>query len=241
MIYFCDGERIDITDGSFKLLNKYETLEGMSYEKNGLVYKIYYDDEEYFKEIGDTISEEECKILTTIETEHFFLPKGIIYDENGKYAGCKSIFIPPLAIGTKRIVERPIEDFFDNLEEIKNDLKILAQNGVLIFDVGTNNMIDNGRINIFDAGSYTVDPTVSSLKIANNHYNEFNDLIGQIVSDEIKNASYNTRDYQEAIDYFLGIAKRSNGIIKLLEKEAKNYASVCDFAQDIYKMKRLKR
>ncbi len=244
MIYYCENEEIDITDKKFKLLkNPYfeNTLEGVTYKKGDFVYKIYYDNEEYDREeVGAVLDEKSCIKLTTIENlKHIFLPVGIIRNQSHKYAGCKAIYIKPLAPNEKRIVEKPITTFFDEVTEIQKELDILTENRALVGDFGIHNMIDNGHINIFDAGGYKVDfeKKYSNKKIQNNQFNELNLLLLEMLDKEIETTCTDLGiDSLEKVRYIRYLAS-STGIKKMLEKEASSYSSIKEFTDDICKTK----
>lgn len=249
MIYNCDNEKIDVTSKEFNLLKNvdYEnTCEGRSYKKNNFVYKIYYNEDEYsYEEIGETLLDEQsCVKLTTIKNlKHFFLPVGVIYDENNKYAGCKAVFIKPLAPDEKRIIEKPVTTFLDEIYEVQKDLDILTENKVLVGDFGIHNMIDNGHINIFDAGGYEVDfdGKYSKQRIKNNQYNQLDILLTEILDYEIKRIC--TRPFYSFVGSIMFIRDLSNsmGVLKMLEKEAIHYNSIEEFTEDVCKTKLKKR
>lgn len=248
MIYHCEKETIDVTDEKFKVLKSpycETTVEGTSYKKDDFVYKIYYGDEYSIEEIGEPFLDERgCQKLTSITNlKHFFLPVGVIYDEDNKYAGCKAVFIKPLPPKEKRIIEKPVTVFLDEIGEVQNDLDILTENRVLVGDFGIHNMIDNGHVNIFDAGGYEVDffGNYTKQQIKNRQFNELDLLLADILDEEIRKSCNNlVIKYMEKRRYIRDLYKPT-GVLKMLEKEAISYGSIKEFVDDICQTKVKKR
>lgn len=118
MKYYCNQEEIDLNGKDIRKINEYKTTEGICYEKDGFVYKIYY------KEDSDYIDEDSCKYLININTQRIFLPVDVIYDETKIYSGYKSVYIKTLEEAQKsnqslkRILENSVSAFFTDIEEI---------------------------------------------------------------------------------------------------------------------------
>lgn len=243
MIYHCDTEIIDISNSSMRLLkNPYcaTTVEGMSYEKDGYVYKIYHNNEEsYFENVG-ILDEKSCDKLTSIkELKHIYLPTELIYDEANKYAGCKSVFIKPLGEDEQKIIDKPVFVFWEEMYQIIDDLDVLTENNVLVGDFGIHNMIDNGHINIFDAGAYIVDfnNEYSKRQISNNQLNELNILLSEIIEEQLFDMIDNDNpDWIKCSEYIQKLAKYTT-FFKMLEKETRSYNSISEFAKDLCKTK----
>ena len=103
-----------------------------------------------------TLSEDEAKELSVIETERILLPKRMIYDyETEQFLGYSLVFIPKAS--RKRIPRIRKEHFVEELDIIDRDLRVLANNGVKIGDLHIGNVLYNDNFYICDPGSFIID------------------------------------------------------------------------------------
>ncbi len=232
MEYFCDGKVLDFSDQSFTNLsskNKVKTKEGICYEKDGKVYKIYYND------LKDYLLENACEKLTKINLKHIFLPTNLIYSKDHKYCGYEATFIEPLKEGETPIVEKSTNDFFIDIDEIEDDKRILEENKVLLGDVGIHNMIDNGHINIFDAGDYKVSgcgDIYTNSQINKRNCKEIDLLIRNIIIEQMKDSTscelVRILSYLDKKAFYIGFSN-------MLKKETKGYNSIKEYCEDVSK------
>lgn len=104
----------------------------------------------------NTLSEEEAKELSFIETERILMPKRMIHDyETGQFSGYSLEFIPKAS--RKRIPRIRKEHFVEELDIIDRDLRVLANNGVKVGDLHIGNVLYNDNFYICDPGSFKID------------------------------------------------------------------------------------
>ena len=232
MKYFCNGKVLDLSDQSFTNLsskNKLKTKEGICYEKDGKVYKIYYSN------LKDYLLEKACCKLTKIKLNRIFLPTNLIYNEDYRYCGYEATYIEPLKEGETPIVEKPLSDFFTDIDEIEDDKRILEENKVLLGDVGIHNMIDNGRINIFDAGDYKVSGcgnVYTNSQINKRNCKEIDLLIRNILIEQMVDSTS-----CELVRILSCLDKKAFyiGFSNMLKKETRGYNSIREYCEDVSK------
>lgn len=241
MLYHCKNETIDLKNQNLSILNKCRTNEGICYQKDNNVYKIYYDKQTLEYENIEVIDKRACYELTKISNRvnYFYLPTELIYDEDKNYVGYKTKFIPPLPVGKLKLVEKSIDCFFGNVEGIERDISKLIDYKCLLFDVNTENIIDNGKINIFDVGAYEIDfaNQLSEKEIASHNLAQLNFLLEEILLDEIIKK---TKDWHKAIqaEQYLKQLAQTKSFLSVLEEETKGYDSISQFANEIVTTKK---
>lgn len=247
MLYFCDGKKLDFNDNSFRVLEKKCSSlvgEGTCYEKDKFVYKIHFDEETLKRNIAIVLKENDCKKLMLIKTKHIFLPISIITDEKGKYSGYKAELIESLSENDERIVDKKVDIFFQDIEQIKKDLNLLSEAKFVVHDFGVHNMIDNGHINIFDPGRYEFNPIDMKLKdIYQYNQTELEFLVKDIINSQIMSICGlgNLYKFHLYINNQADISKRNFSYLEMLEKMASEYESISMFSKDICKTKILKK
>lgn len=99
------------------------------------------------------ISEKTIEYLKKIETKRILMPTGVIKDIDNNFIGYKMKYVP----GNRAIDEDYVEDFFNELTIIKEDIETLSNNGVRLLDINKNNTIYNG-------GLYMIYETMTKFK-----------------------------------------------------------------------------
>lgn len=231
MIYFCNEETIDTTSKEMYQLQGLDgrkTKDGTCYQKESEVFKIYYSN------LNILLDESSCYKLTKMKLKHIFLPTGIIYDENNTYSGYKTDYITPLKENEKKITEKSVDCFLNDIYEVKNDIEDLSINRVLVDDFGLHNMIDNGHINIFDVVGYKVidesDDDYPCFYINNKNTKNLDILIREILISEMKDS---VGSNLVSIIKYLDKKASTAGYIKMLEKNTKGYNSIQEYACDV--------
>ena len=136
---------IDIKD---KLNNKISFGKEVDcFELNNKIIKI-------FKETRQSplkkMSDEGLEKLSKLNLKHFNLPKEYIYDENNNIVGYVEDKLQIENYNTKFDQNY----FLENLDELKDDIRILSDNGYKLEDIMYNYTFNNGNIIFFDLTSY---------------------------------------------------------------------------------------
>lgn len=145
-IYF-DGKLLEFDD---------ETLDYMYLDEGaeGIVYRYKKDAIKIYKPccFRSRLNEEQCERLGTISTKRILLPEKIAYEEDCRtFIGYSTPFIYKFPV--MRVMDMKMEAFADELDVIKEDLKILSCHGVLIDDWHADNVLFDGeRLIIGDPG-----------------------------------------------------------------------------------------
>ncbi len=246
MLYFCDGKKLDFNDSSFKVIEReYSSLvgEGTCYEKDKFVYKIHFDEETLRKNIAVVLQEDACKMLKLIKTKRMFLPIALIMDDEGNYSGYKTEFIEPLKENDIKIVDKEVDIFFQDIQQIKKDLNLLSEVKFVVHDFGIHNMIDNGHINIFDPGRYEYNPIdMKSKDIYQYNQAELEFLVKDIINSQLMSICGlgNLYKFHLYIKNQANISKKNFSYLEMLEKMSSGYESINQFSKDLCKTKILK-
>lgn len=151
MKIYVKGKEIEL-DTSKKPFGK--GSEGVLYEKEGILYKIYYP--EQLNE-GYGQKEKHHNYLLSIPTKQVVLPLEAIYDERGEYIGYTTKKLVDKPNERTGIIKMPKEKFIKNLLILEEDVALLADRYVLQADVTPFNYIFNSSdstMNIIDPGRY---------------------------------------------------------------------------------------
>lgn len=173
-IYF-DGELLELDD---------ETLDYMFIDDGaeGDVYRYGKDAIKIYKKhcCRSRLDEEQCRKLGTISTKRILLPEKIVYGEDCKtFIGYSTPFIYKYPCG--RIMDMKVDKFCDELDLIKDDLRVLANNGVEVDDWHTGNILYNGKIYMGDPGGFVFSSEVRPQRaMGNNVY-----TLSRFVKEEI--------------------------------------------------------
>lgn len=151
MNYYINGQKIKI-DTSKKEFDK--GSEGKIYKIDNTLYKIYYPEQ-----LNEGYGEKEKfhSYLQTIATKQIILPQDLIFQEDGKYVGYTTPFIPHDKKNKTGITKLDSKSFIKNLKILEEDTDILSNNYILQADVSPINYIfskDSGIMNIIDPGRY---------------------------------------------------------------------------------------
>lgn len=147
-IYF-DGELLEFDDETLDYMYVNEGAEGEVYRYGKDAIKIYKPT--CFRR---RLNEEDCKKLGTILTKRILLPEKIVYSDDCKtFIGYSTPFIYKCA--DVRIMDMKVENFCDELDLIRDDLGVLAANGIEIDDWHTGNILYNGKLYMGDPGGLT--------------------------------------------------------------------------------------
>lgn len=127
----------------------------------------------------DRLDEETTIQLSDISTERMLLPEKIIRDEDGNFIGYSMPFIYTYPV--VGVLKRPVVELLDEMDVIKEDIRILSDNYVDIEDLHIRNVLYNGKLFIGDPGSYLVKRHKKSGQIYNDNMYTF----GLFVRDEL--------------------------------------------------------
>lgn len=155
MNYIIDEKKIFI-DEEKKPFGK--GSEGKCYKKNNQIYKIYY------KNAINEFGRNKCldhQYLIGIPTKQIILPNALIYNEDYSYAGYRT----DIAKGEKDVTKKqgfsllPSKKFISNLQILESDMRLLANNYVLVADIQPVNYFfdqEKGIMKLIDPGRYRI-------------------------------------------------------------------------------------
>lgn len=157
-IYF-DGQKQEFDDDDLEYMYIDEGSEGYVYRCGKDAFKIYKTSCDWRR-----LNEDECIKLSSISTKRVLLPEKPIYGEDGKmFVGYSTSFI--YKVPQIEILKMKIPDFVNELDIIKDDLRTLADNGVMINDWHSSNILYNGKLFIGDPGQYVFKENITGAKI----------------------------------------------------------------------------
>lgn len=171
-------------------------------EKTNEAVKIYHNDISKFI----SLSEENALRLCDITTSYILLPRRLVYDENGKYLGYTTTYIPK----SKEIEELDVQKYtlktlMAILIRLYKDAYEMSNYGLCINDVlSEGNYIFNGMYYLIDPGLYYFSENAALEK--------------------------NIMTLNQFIDHTI-FWVRINGMQLELAKRGKNY-TICDYLKD---------
>ena len=107
-----------------------------------------------------SLNEATAKILSGIPTTNILMPKRIVYDENGNFAGYTTHFIQKEEDLIPEMLQKAkIRDILKVLEPLYNDARNLSMQSVNLRDIrNENNHLYNGNFYLIDPGLYRIEP-----------------------------------------------------------------------------------
>ena len=176
--------------------------------------KVYYNEDTneavkiQYNEINKitSLSEESALRLCNIPTNYILLPRRLVYDENGKYLGYTTTYIPK----SKEIEELDVQKY--TLKTLTAILIRLYKDAYEVSKYGLciNDILSDGNY-IFNGSYYLIDPGL--------YYFSENDALEK-----------NIMTLNQFIDHTI-FWVRINGMQLELAKRGKNY-TICDYLKD---------
>ncbi len=117
------------------------------YKYGNNVVKIYKENYN-----GKHLSLEKMKYLMSIPTKRILMPNDIVFDKNGNMIGYQM----PLVENKKDIKNEKVETILQEIRLLEHDVAMLSDKNVVLIDVGLENTIFNGKINIIDPCNFSV-------------------------------------------------------------------------------------
>lgn len=114
--------------------------------------------------------------ISTLELKSFVKPYNLTFN-NGKLMSfdMERLFLDK----EKKVVSMQIEDVISSLSDIRSDVEVLSNNGIMINDFQTHNIgISNNRIRVFDFSDYSFSDTPSLPSLNNS---EIDSVFGSIL------------------------------------------------------------
>lgn len=131
-----------------KLLDKISSGKEVDcYEMGNNIVKIFKENRESTLK---RMSDEGLEKLSKLNLKHFNLPKEFIYDENKNIVG----YIEDKLEIKNYDKDYDLNYFIENLQELKQDIIILSNNGYKMEDIMYNYTFNKGNITFFDLTSY---------------------------------------------------------------------------------------
>ena len=143
MVVYLDNLKINTL--SLSMLGK--GSEGICYKYNDVVLKIHYSSNSTF------LNEETALKLMKIKTNRINVPISLVYDSKNKYIGYTKKYVDE----KNNVRDITNQKLIEELKLIKEDVKSLSSNGILLTDCNNlYNIIYDGNINYIDPGSFTL-------------------------------------------------------------------------------------
>ncbi len=144
-----DDLPIEIDDKELESRYLDEGNESTVYEYYNVVLKIY---KKFCNK--DRLTKEEVEFLRRIRTKRILLPANIIYDQDHSFIGYTLKQI--LSYSLKSICRMKVKNLKKELELIREDIRILSENGISLEDFHYDNLLFDGNIYLIDPGNYKV-------------------------------------------------------------------------------------
>lgn len=151
-----------------------EGIEGKVYEYKGYALKIHNNDPFVFK-----LSEENAIKLSKIPTKRIMMPKHIVRNKNGNYIGYATDF--KIEEKKERIKLYTMEKLVQELELLKKDIKVLADNKVFIDDLNLCNLLLSDGFYLCDPGAYSFNKDSNPERIYKYNIIELNYLFTRLL------------------------------------------------------------
>lgn len=149
MTIYIDKEEYNFTSDELESMYLSEGLEADIYYFKQMILKIHKENISKARLDYSTFQQ-----LSQISTERILMPQYPILDHNGDFCGYTEPFIYSYSI--KNIANMKINMLLQELELIKEDLNLLANNKIDVTDLTTSNTLFTGNIYLCDPGSYLV-------------------------------------------------------------------------------------
>lgn len=161
------------------------------------------------------LSLKELNILKKIPTQRILLPTNTLWSVKKKLIGYKMKLIE----GKENVNNSKTNDFFNELELLRNDIELLSENIIGLIDISYANSIYNGKLYFIDPGSYIINELNRVLP----YITENTDLEEKIRKLFVK------CDYEEIKRISLSLSKKEK--IELMKKW--NYKSINKFIKEL--------
>lgn len=198
-IYDDDDNLIDINNLEF-LSNIGQECRVFKY--NNDVIKIFKKDYKL-----EHISKKTIEYLKGIGTKRILMPTGFIKDVDNNLIGYKMKYVS----GNRSIDEDYVEDFFNELTIIKDDIETLSDKGVRLLDINKSNTIYNGGLYMVDPGNYRIGENMPNENIKAWNYNKINILVDELIFSK----KYNPYMFRQIVQFFMKEKQKKNIIYNL--------------------------
>jgi hypothetical protein len=141
-----DGKEYSFDNRELNRLYVGQGIEGTVYRYKDMALKIY---KEFC--IKQRSSEKYCQKMMAIPTKRIILPRGLIYYENGDFAGYYHEFIK---WSTERYFDLTIEQVLEKMESLDKDVDTVSQFHLELNELLPVNFCYDGFFNFIDSGSY---------------------------------------------------------------------------------------
>lgn len=153
------------------------------------------------------ISRKTIEYLKQIKTKRILMPTGAIKDADDNLIGYKMKYVH----GNKSIDEDYVENLFNELTIIKDDIETLSDKGVRLLDINKNNTIYNGGLYMIDSGNYRIGENMLNENIKVWNYNKVNRLVDSLIFSQ----KYNPYMFRQIVQFFMKEKQKKNIIYNL--------------------------
>lgn len=196
-------------------------VEGSVYKVSNDIYKLFHSAQH------SNITEEFCLYLTTIKTKQIRMPEAILYNEQNEFCGYTTFYLNK---GKQFHFEyMKVNDFFDNLNILYQDINLLSQKHVKLDDI--NLFITNDfKIYVTDVGNYQFlpDKNIESIKKTNEI------LLNDSIIDLFQNCFNGTLVKPAAISFFQDISLLREDFVREMKTILEYYPDINSFISDLY-------
>lgn len=150
MLLVINGSKVRISEKNLPFLG--EGLEGKVYSYQNNALKLYHTGPYAYKTEKRKLDLASCRYLKHICTNCFNLPKEEVLNKKHHLVG----YISDLVQDEQDIYQCSCSVFLEECAHLKEDIFTLASTFVEIDDIGLQNVIFNGKINVIDPGSFSI-------------------------------------------------------------------------------------
>lgn len=195
------------------ILNIGQGIEGTAYRYKNNVFKIYKN------KISILFYSKNYRLMQYINTKRILLPRYMILNSHNFPVGYTTNFVEKKHTNIMKMDKNVL---ISELKIIKEDIKLLSKNRILLSDVTQNNAVINGRIYFIDPGYYKINNNDDLLnrnyKIMN-WYIKYNLLEYYIYREFEKQQKENNLYYGDVIEQCLTDYKN---VFEFYEEKTKN-------------------
>ncbi len=151
MILYMDSRRIVLPEEDLEYLKIDRGNEGTVYFFEDYALKVYHPTSRKIR-----LDESSCKEMIQVPTHNILLPRGVLYDQRKKFNGYYTEYIP-VRHAMYEILSMKMREFIEKVEDVYQELLILADNHISVYDFHPDNFIYDLDFFFVDPGSYIIE------------------------------------------------------------------------------------
>lgn len=215
-----DGKEYSFNNWELNRMYIGQGIEGTVYKYKDMAIKIYKN---YC--FRHRANESDCQKMITIPTKRIILPRGLVYDENGHFAGYYHEYIK---WSNDHYFDNTIEQLLEKIESLDKDVDTVSQNHLELNDLLPVNFCYDGYFNFIDPGSYRFTKSSYPDQLRRNDQIMLKFFIVYLFA---SSAGLNEREMDYLDDYF----SKYNNIMELLEGIKEKDLTVSEYTRSLVK------